>query len=517
MKIQFQSKPTLKLVGFSPENPTDILTAVSNGAKPSSLKGDFILIAEGNDMETGKPLTVFISTVVAAVPYFLHLTELHCVHSDNVIDCCRMAELTWEWNWNALAQLALFDSVLGDISLHRFITRIPKASIIKVCGHKVEKYHEPFWEELYESPRPYSKLNEASAVLLDILSELPAPVKLSLSLSAGYDSRVLLAGLSHLHRNVVTASMGLSDSTDPRIALQLANLVGFDFKRIELNSDDYLTYANDILKATSGEKLFWHWHTGIYTKKVGFDPQSIHLAGSNGEFARSYYFDKGIFANLIDMSGFTRWDFWLILKNSVKRRVSQEILSELKQKSDFHDKLSSRLQMKDAFIPGMCFGNGLDYFYAAERVRKFIGLGLALYRSEYTTMSPFLDSRFIRYAAKLQRSDKLRNTMHRSIIKQLRPELLNFPTDESGIPMGLKSKPLYFLSHGQMKGYDCTKDAQKLPQVVEWARSGFSELGGDIKILDTNENLNMQVMKWNLPITIGAFVELLKNNGIKRS
>jgi asparagine synthase (glutamine-hydrolysing) len=294
MKIQFQQEPTLKLVGFSPESPLNILAAISNGMKPSSLKGDFILIAEGDDIETGLSLTVFISTVVAAVPYFLHLTESHCVHSENVVDCCLMAELTWEWNWDALAQLALFDSVLGDISLHRFITRIPKASIIKICGNKVEKYHEPFWEELYESFSPCSKLNEASTVLLGILSELPTTAKLSLSLSAGYDSRVLLACLSYLNlqKNTVTASMGLFDSTDPRIARQLADTVGFDFKRIELNSGDYLTYANDILKATSGEKLFCHWHTGIYTKKVGFDPQSIHLAGSNGEFARSYYFDK---------------------------------------------------------------------------------------------------------------------------------------------------------------------------------------------------------------------------------
>jgi asparagine synthase (glutamine-hydrolysing) len=98
--------------------------------------------------------------------------------------------------------------------------------------------------------------------------------------------------------------MGYSNSTDSSIAQQLADRLGLDFKRIEIQPDDYITYANDILKTTSGEKLFWHWHTGIYTKKVGFDPHSIHVVGSNGEFARSYYFDKGFIADFIDRVGF---------------------------------------------------------------------------------------------------------------------------------------------------------------------------------------------------------------------
>ncbi|MFM6071655.1 MAG: hypothetical protein ACKPB9_08745, partial [Dolichospermum sp.] len=133
---------------------------------------------------------------------------------------------------------------------------------------------------------------------------------------------------------------------------------------------------------TSGEKTFWHWHTGIYTKKVEFDPTAIHLVGSNGEFARSYFFDKGIVAETIDKVGFSRWDYWLGLKNSVKRRMASNLKNAMNPQSLFLSRLNSTLQLKRSFIPGMRFGDGLDNFYASERVRNFIGLGLALFRSK---------------------------------------------------------------------------------------------------------------------------------------
>jgi hypothetical protein len=36
------------LHGQSPEDPRDILARIASGAKPSSLNGDFVLVAEGS-------------------------------------------------------------------------------------------------------------------------------------------------------------------------------------------------------------------------------------------------------------------------------------------------------------------------------------------------------------------------------------------------------------------------------------------------------------------------------------
>ena len=516
MKIEFQSEPSIKLHGYSPEDLSEILARVTAGVKPSSLKGDFILVAEGLDAATNKPLTVFVSTVVAAIPYYFYLAESRLIHSTNVFDCCQAAGLLWEWNWEALGQIALFDHVFGDLSLHKSISRIPQASVVKVCNGELEVFKEPFWTELFNGEKHNVKCTDATSILLDILSELPTENGYSLSLSAGYDSRLLLACMAHLNRSVTTACMGAPDSTDPRIAQQLAHHEGYDFKLVEIEPVDYVTWANDIVKTTSGEKTFQHWHSGIYSKKVGFASSSIHLAGANGEFARSFFFDKGFIAKLLDTLKFSRWDYWLALRNSSLRQTAPEIRLAIEPDSSFGQMFDARSQMNKVFIKGLRFGDGLDRFYTSERVRNFIGLGLALYRSEFTTMSPFLDARFICYAANLKRHDKLANRMHKSVIEQLKPKLLDFPTDESGFPMSSAVKPLYFMEKKSVKKYQRHQDAQTLPQVKSWARQGFAEL------IETNKfepdlKLQTEAEKWNLAISIGVVLEVLQKLGIKKA
>jgi len=507
MKIEFRDEPAFRLLGYSPDTPRDILRNVTAGVKPSALNGDFILVAEGIDEQSGKPLTLFTSTVVAAIPYYYYLTEEHCVHAGNVTDCCKNASLSWEWNWDALAQQTLFDHLLGDASLHKFISKVPKASIIKVCGADVETYQEPFWGELYESADSNVNASDVASVLIEILSELPANEPYSLSLSAGYDSRVLLACMSYLERSLSTATIGEVDSTDVWIARQIALSCDYEFERVPFDVNDYITYAEDIMRNTSGEHTFWHWHTGVFSRKVSFDPSSMHLVGSNGEFARSYYFDKGLFAEIADLSRFSRWDYWLALKNSTKRRIAPEILDAIDPGSEYLNSLSSRSMAEGAFVAGMRFGDGLDYFYTAERVRNFIGLGLAMYRTAFPTMSPFLDSRFVKLSSALRRQQKLGDRLPRSIIEILQPSLLDFPVDESGVPMRSEPGLFYFLNHKKIKGYARYADAQKLPQVIEWSRSGFGELGGDLKRYDTDNLLRAKVNRWILPITLGAFKE----------
>ena len=353
-------------------------------------------------------------------------------------------------------------------------------------------------------------------MLLEILSELPESAPYSLSLSAGYDSRVLLAGMIKLKRNLVTASMGLPHSTDPRIALKLANTGGCKFSHLETSPEDYLTFSDEIIKVTSGEKVFWHWHTGIYSKKVGFDHNAVHLAGSNGEFVRSYFFDKGIFSLFADFTRLPGWRYWLALKNAVNRRVPNEILQSLSHNTKFRSALNCNLQIAKAYKPNLRFGDGLDFFYASERVRNFIGLGLALYRSSFPTMSPFLDARFIRFGAHLPRRFKLANTLHRLMISQLQPNLLQYPTDDSDIPLGSQPSKLYFLKKSKVTGYSRYKEAQKLPEIMHWAEQGYYEIGGGDNYKD-NSLFREKVNQWNHLITIGKTLEFIHKSSIAKS
>ena len=463
MELDFDPAPRLTLYGYSPETPEQILARITAGARPSSLKGDFVLVAEGQEARTGLPLMVFISSLVAAVPHFIARAGAHWVHAPTVFECCQKAALPWRWNWDALAQLVLFEHVLGNASLHVDIERVPARSVLRLCGAKREVITEPFWSELHAERRLRTLPTDAAEVLLEVLGELPVLNRYSLSLSAGYDSRLLLAGLTRLRRAVTTASMGSPEATDPRIAEQLARAMGCEFRRVDIEPQDYVRHADDIVRTTSGEKVFWHWHTAIYSRKVGFDPHTTHLAGSNGEFARSYFFDKGVAAELLDLCGYSRWDRWLGLKNASKRRVAPAVRRALDPSSPFARALDARRQLEESYLQ-MRFGDGLDYFYAAERVRNFIGLGLALYRDSFPTMSPFLDARFIRVAAQLTRHNKLADRTPRALIGKLQPSLLEFPADESGRPMRQQPATFYFLRRSSTNAYQRHREAQQLPR-----------------------------------------------------
>jgi len=145
-------------------------------------------------------------------------------------------------------------------------------------------------------------------------------------------------------------------------------------------------------------------------------------------------------------------------------------------------------------------------------VRNFIGLGLALYRGSFPTMSPFLDARFIRVAAQLTRHNKLADRTPRALIAKLQPSLLEFPADESGRPMRQQPAAFYFLKKSASNGYQRHREAHELPEVAEWARTGFEVLNGAAP--GSGTELDAEVHHWNHAITVGATARMIRTLGI---
>lgn len=514
MQIDFLDAPRLTLHGYSPEAPADILARVRLGAAASDFKGDFILVAEGRDRATERQLTVFVATPIAAVPYYFYISSRQCFHATNVFDCCREARLRWEWNWDALAQLATFDHLIGNASLHARIEKVPPCCVMKVTAGVKEVKTEPFWPTIFRLD-PGADASEGAAVISSILAELPSSGRCALALSAGYDSRVLLAGLLSRGIRPATASMGTSESTDPRIAKEIADAYGLSFERVSLAEEDYERFASEIIYTTSGEKTFWHWHTGIFTYKVGFSPAALLLAGSNGEFARSYYCDSVLKAQSLDSLSFDLWRVYLARKFPAQRCLDPNLIDRLAQSDPFRARLNSGVLLQSSTIPsGLPFGQALDCFYASERVRNFIGLGLALYRSRFTTMSPFLDARFLRFAAQLRRSQKLGNRVPVETIRKLYPTLLNYAVDDSGVTMGAKKNNLIRRRHGAMTGYNRYMDSFRRESVVGWASKGLQEIGGRGKLdIDIRSRY---VHGMHFLVTIGAVTSFLTAQGFYR-
>jgi hypothetical protein len=86
----------------------------------------------------------------------------------------------------------------------------------------------------------------------------------------------------------------------------------------------------------------------------------------------------------------------------------------------------------------MRFLPALDAFYAEQRVRHFIGGGLACYSTFGSPRSPFLDGNWIRAVAKLARRFKQASYFHSSVTRLLCPALAHFnynslPDNSAGV------------------------------------------------------------------------------------
>jgi asparagine synthase (glutamine-hydrolysing) len=267
------------------------------------------------------------------------------------------------------------------------------------------------------------------------------------SMSAGFDSRLLLACLLSAGIKPRLITMGAPSSTDARVSEAIARQFGLRIDIVPLQAENYFASAQAIMRLTSGAKTFQHWHTYAYAKNAPLNSDSRIFIGSNGEAARSYYLDKGIAGWIADrIPGHALLHkFW-----SMKLRplVSGADLAMLQP--EFAAQLSEAgLVKRRERIVSLARGGGLleslDRFYTEQRVAHFITNGLALVNANATPAVPMLERAWMSQVWSLPRGWKMDSKWHRYAIRQLCPQLLEFPEEKTGLPMRGSSRPLYWL------------------------------------------------------------------------
>ena len=459
----FDLPPRLHLHGFSPWDTDRLWQALRTGQPPSALPGDFVLIAEGHT--DGMPATVMASSVVSALPYFYWVSSdrQSLAHAATVFQVWRQAGIAWQWNDRALQCLPLLQHTLGDDSLHADIKRMPPAAVVVHRPGSLEIVVEPFWETLFDHA-PRTDPEAAAASFERTLAATIGQEPVALSLSAGYDSRVLLAGALHLGTKPILGTMGRVQDTDRRIATRLAREFGLEHRIVELDPRQYLEEAARIVEITSGTKPANHWHTHLFIRQVQFPAGCAHLAGSNGEFVRTYFFDKGLAALVADTLPHSLSALFWRYKYSPDRRLRLATLDRLRE-TQHAWAFANIPPLIDASEPTAAgFLDRLDLFYACHRVRHFIGNGLALYHATVPTRSPFLDASFVRMGAGLPRRWKLSSRFHRHLIARFCPRLLDFPTDDTATSMAQHDRPLYWLRARPTCDFNIFGEVLELPE-----------------------------------------------------
>ena len=430
------------LTGYCPWDTERILRAIEAGTAPSEFPGDFTFVAEGTG-EDGQPQTVMLTSAMSSYQYFYMFDGRRFFHGPNVFSILQESGVKWKWNVRAVNSLALTDYLIGGDSLHADIKRADAACLYLWNKDGLTIQPDPFPKVIFA--QPLTRDSEPShQALNEIMDELCARHPLCVSLSSGFDSRMMLATCLARGVKPIAGTMGAEDSTDVRIAKDMTRRFGLEHRVVEVEVGDYLNSVDEVLTLTGGTKTTAHWHTYIFAKKVAFPKDHLHVTGANTGISRLVFFDKGSLAYLCDWTPYPLLYPYFSLKYAPWRKMPG-----FKKTSFFRGSDAFPLKAVAANCAGVCTGvrgflNQLDYYFVFQRERNFIGNGMTLFNSQSPTYAPCADYRFLRPVAAMPRKYKLNVRFHREAIERSVPELLDFPCDDTGLPLRDIDRPFYW-------------------------------------------------------------------------
>lgn len=396
---------------------------------PGSLESDSLARADGHFALVAEegPTQALYASHDGVTQVFYATAGGRFYWGTTVTEVAQKAGLPWRWNYEALGDFAVFGHLLGSSTLHSDVTRVGAGELVQWDGKSVKSSVIP--RPVYDSIR--HPADDAIDILVDSVRNQTNPDDV-ISISAGFDSRLILAAHLFLGLRPRLLVIGPSEATDVSISKAIAEKFELDIQQVELSGSTMLKERFDIARATSGTKTAENWHTYEYVAISGHK-EGIWI-GSNGEFARTFFVDRGIpfvAANALGQIGVNQ--FW---KAKLSRTAIPDNMAPTLS-APFADSLVSmepRLKRLHDLFPHRSLGLVNDSLYL-ERVRQFIANGLRLVSLNAVPKTPFLDARWIDAIRRCPRRQKLGNWWHRYAIGKLAPGLLDFPFDTTNIPM----------------------------------------------------------------------------------
>jgi asparagine synthase (glutamine-hydrolysing) len=215
-------------------------------------------------------------------------------------------------------------------------------------------------------------------------------------------------------------TMGNDQCSDVRTAKAIASEYSLTHDLVRITINDFFEHAARISFITNGTKTAWHWHTYLYPLKAQIPADSSFFVGTLGEFARSYYFDKGQLGQIAALNpNLALQRFWNMKLNRHPTFLPNE-LSALH--SQFAEQLSTQgIHSRAHRLTNYCkqkFLPGLTRYYFEQRVPNFYANGIKMYMDSSRWRSPFHSRRWIDQIWNLPASWKLGSNWHRSVMRR---------------------------------------------------------------------------------------------------
>ncbi|MEA5401137.1 asparagine synthase-related protein, partial [Synechococcus sp. BA-124 BA4] len=276
----------LTCIGYADSTEADLLGRfLRQGSRAlAATEGEYALVIETNAGD----VTV-VTSPVGATHYYVLEHDGRLFHGDRVAEILHRSGLAWRWNWQALGDLCQLENLTDNQTLHPAIRRVPPGSVLHFTEGRVSLHSVAVLDRIPPAPPdPDAAVDALNDAVLRLAGDNPY-----LSLSGGFDSRVILASMLRQGLRPHLITMGREEATDVQVARRMAERFDLPHQLISLELDDVFAHARTISSVTNGTKTAWHWHTFLYPLKADIPAEATFFVGTLGEFARSYYFDRG--------------------------------------------------------------------------------------------------------------------------------------------------------------------------------------------------------------------------------
>ena len=444
---------TLEIIGYCDRTPTEIKGLLKDGrfGQLLDLRGEYTLIYSNSEVVT------IITSRIGAMQYYYYYDGNRFSHGKYIIEIVKKLGIEWEWNWESVGDICELENCTDNQTLHKSIKKVPPGSIL-TYDKRLTLHSKQFVDTI----KTYDSADAVTAVdIFNGETSFWASKNPYLSLSGGFDSRTILSSMLKQDIYPTLVTLGEEESSDVTVARKISEQFGLEHRVVNLEVGDLLNNGERIAYITNGTKPAYHWHTYLYPRKAEVGKSETFFVGTLGEFARNYYFDRGVVGILLENYGVagqrTFWESKIKRHRTFRDKEMGRLTPELRR--EIQDSGIQQRALKNSLLTKGGVLSGGSRYYLEQRVPNFYANGISMYNDTTQWRSPFHNTKWLKEVWNLSENWKLGSNWHRLAIQRNCPRLLEFP-EEKGFSrdrMLKKAPPLYWLPIMQRlkyKSYD---------------------------------------------------------------
>jgi hypothetical protein len=429
--------------GWCGHSLTELTTLVSTGQAHRILdaNGDFVVVVRESRRD------MVITSRSGVVNYFYAKGPGRLVHGTEVAAVAEAARLPWRWDHSAVGDYLRLGHPLGQATVHAGVRRFLPGTVTRLArSAEGGETSTLAVSELAPEEDGRATIRAAAAELLEAVAA--AGPDCAVSMSGGLDSRVMLAALLHLGHRPALLISGVPGSFDRLVGSAIAARFGLRVTVVAVTAAAVRDGANEVARVTGGLLPATNWAGLEHLRSVRDTLAGPVMHGTNGEFARSYYAPAAGLATLRIARKPRAWFPELLSRSTGPpfRESEADLLCAELREALRPEACRARLAVATAGLPGATALAVADEFFLRERGRQKASADLAAIGRYAPWRAPFFARGWTRTVRALPSRWKLGAALHRQMIAELFPDLLDFP--EEGCPGKSTSRrppPRYWL------------------------------------------------------------------------